>query len=62
MKNKEVKDYYRQKICRNERIKESMDIDGWLKLLSLHKRMFGEHTVTTKFQNMVKEMIIEVSS
>ena len=28
---------------------------------SFLKRMFEEHIMTTKFQNMVKEMIIEVS-
>ncbi len=40
-----------------------MDTDGWLTetAFSSMKRMFGEHVSATRFQNMVKEMMIKVS-
>ena len=39
-----------------------MDRDGWMAetTFSSIKRMFGEYTSATRFQNMVKEMMIKV--
>jgi hypothetical protein len=41
-----------------------MDTDGCMSetAFSSLKRMFGEYTCATRFQNMVKEMILKVSS
>jgi hypothetical protein len=40
-----------------------MDTDGWLTetAFSSIKRMHGEYTSATRFQNMVKEMMIKIS-
>ena len=43
--------------------KESTDGDGWMAetTFSSIKRMFGEYTSATRFQNMVKEKMIKIS-
>jgi hypothetical protein len=38
-----------------------MDIEEVMRVFSTLKRTFGEHVSATRFQSMVKEMMIKVS-
>jgi hypothetical protein len=57
---------YKQKIIINEKRKRKRKYDGqrWMAketAFSSIKRMFGEYTSATKFQNMIKDMTMKIS-
>jgi hypothetical protein len=57
---------YKQKIIRNGKRKRKRKYDGqrWMvkeTAFSSIKRMFGEYTSATKFQNMIKDMTMKIS-
>jgi hypothetical protein len=55
---------YKQKIIRNGKRKRKYDGQRWMAketAFSSIKRMFGEYTSATKFQNMIKDMTMKIS-
>ena len=61
LRNREVR-LQTKRFVEMEEEKKVWITDGWLKQpFHLSKRMFGEYVSATRFQNMVKEMMIKVS-